>query len=64
LLYATLLRRSWSAEDAPFVSAAKENRNWASETTEIRLMYGQEDDVQATQIEGSRLLEQAVGVRD
>ena len=30
---------------------------------EIRLMYEEEDDVRATQIEGSRLLEQAGGVR-
>lgn len=36
---------------------------WEGET-EIRLMYGQEDDVQATQIEGSRLLEHAGGVRE
>ena len=35
---------------------------WEGEI-EIRLMYEQEDDVRATQIEGSRLLEHAGGVR-
>jgi hypothetical protein len=35
---------------------------WEGEI-EIRLMYEEEDDVRATQIEGSRLLEQAGGVR-
>ena len=35
--------------------------NWEGET-EIRLMYEEEDDVRATQIEGSRVLEH-VGVR-
>lgn len=35
---------------------------WEGEI-EIRLMYEQEDDVRAAQIEGSRLLEQAGGVR-
>jgi hypothetical protein len=35
---------------------------WEGEI-EIRLMYEEEDDVQATQIEGSRVLEQAGGVR-
>ena len=36
--------------------------NWEGEI-EIRLMYAEEDDVRATQIEGSRLLEQVGGVR-
>ena len=35
---------------------------WEGEV-EIRLMYEQEDDVRAAQIEGSRLLEQAGGIR-
>jgi hypothetical protein len=35
---------------------------WEGEI-EIRLMYEQEDDVLATQIDGSRLLEQVAGVR-
>jgi hypothetical protein len=36
--------------------------NWQGET-EIRLMYEEDDDVQAAQIEGSRLLEHVGGVR-
>jgi hypothetical protein len=36
--------------------------SWEGEV-EIRLMYEQEDDVRATQIEGSRLLEHAGGAR-
>ena len=37
--------------------------NWEGEI-EIRLMYEEDDDVRAAQIEGSRVLEQAGGVRE
>ena len=36
--------------------------NWEGET-EIRLLYEEEDDVRAAQIEASRVLEHAGGVR-